>query len=125
MDTSGQRLTGLLPVRIEAVPSPRNAPFEVLRLCSSERDAVLVSVRMSKLSQREIAARIGVSKQALSKWLREGVPGARVRAFCNATGTLLLQQYIAMHRAMREASGQRCENDRINEIAAIAIGVAV
>lgn len=124
MDTGRQQLTGLLPSRIEAIPSPRNAPFDVLRLCNSERDAVLVSIRMSKLSQREIAARIGVSKQALSKWLREGVPGSRVRGFCSATGTLLLQQYIAMHRAMREASGHRCENDRIGEIAAIALRAA-
>ncbi|WCE04459.1 helix-turn-helix transcriptional regulator [Pseudoxanthomonas sp. JBR18] len=104
------------------MPSPKNAPFDVLRLCNSERDAVLVSIRISKLSQKEIAARVGVSKQALSKWVREGIPGGRVRAFCNATGTLLVQQYLAMHRAMREASGVRCENDRIGEIAAIAMG---
>jgi len=122
VDAGRPQLTGLLPARIEGIPTPKLAPFDVLRLCNSERDAVLVSIRMSKLSQKEIASRMGVSKQAISKWVREGIPGGRVRAFCNATGTQLVQQYIAMHRAMREASGIRCENDRINEIAAIAMG---
>lgn len=114
MDTGLLRLT--LPVQ-----SARQAPFDVLRLCGSERDAVLVSVRMSKLSQANIAKRMGVSKQALSKWLREGIPGARVTAFCNVTGTALLAQYIAMHRAYRDASGAPREADRIAQIAALAV----
>lgn len=114
MDTGLLRLT--LPVQ-----SARPAPFDVLRLCGSERDAVLVSVRMSKLSQATIAARMGVSKQAVSKWLQSGVPGDRVTQFCNVTGTSLLAQYIAMHRAFRDASGAPRESDRIAQIAALAV----
>lgn len=123
MDAGLRRLTqveGLLPARLEAVPSPKPAPFDVLRLCSSERDAVLVSIRLSRLSQREIAARIGVTPQALSKWKQDGVPGDRTRAFCNATGTTLLAQYHALHNAMRESAGQSREADRIARIAALA-----
>lgn len=120
MDAGRQGLT-LLPARIEAVPSPRAASFDVLRLCANEREAALVSIRMSKLSQAEIAKRIGVSKQAISKWLLEGVPGGRVRAFGNATGTTLLAQYHGLQKAMRDADGVPRECDRIDRIASLAM----
>lgn len=110
----------MIPARIEGVPTPKPAPFDVLRMCGDERDAVLVSIRLSRLSQREIAQRVGVSPQALSKWVRLGVPGDRVRAFGNATGTTLLAQFHALHHAMREAAGQPRECDRIARIAALA-----
>lgn len=113
MDAGLLRLT--LPVQ-----SARPAPFDVLRLCGSERDAVLVSVRLSRLSQATIAARMGVSEQAFSKWLTAGIPADRVTAFCNVTGTSLLAQYHAMNRAFRDASGAPRETDRIAQIAALA-----
>ena len=65
----------------------------------------------------ELLARMGVSKQAISKWLKEGVPGRRVRAFCNATGSLLVSQYADLQRAMRYCSGRSRDADRIAEIA--------
>lgn len=113
-------LVRLIPQRIEGLQSPKPASFDVLRLCANERDAALVSLRLSHLTQKELAARIGVSPQALSKWMREGVPGGRVRAFCNATGTRLLEQFHALHHAMREAAGAPRESERIARIAAIA-----
>lgn len=116
MDGSGRKLT-LLPRRIEAVAQARPASPETLRLCGCERDAVLVSLQLSHCTLEEIGARIGVTKQAVSKWAREGVPARRVRAFCNATGTTLLQQFIALQRAMRQVSGTPREADRIAEIA--------
>lgn len=81
---------------------------------------MLVSVRLSRLSQATIASRMGVSKQAFSKWLAMGIPGERVTAFCNVTGTSLLAQYHAMNLAYREASGAPRETDRIAQIAALA-----
>lgn len=116
MDGSGHKAM-LLPRRIEPVPSARKASPDTLRLCASERDAVLVSLQLSNCTQDEIAARCGVSKQSISKWKREGVPGRRVRAFCNATGTNLLQQFIDLQRAIRIVSGQPRECDRIADIA--------
>jgi hypothetical protein len=86
-------------------------------MCNTERDAVLVSLQLSGCTLETIGARIGVSKQAISKWGREGVPGRRVRAFCNATGTTLLKQFIDLQRAMRHISGTPREIDRIAEIA--------
>lgn len=119
MDAGRQALT-LLPNRIEGVASAKPANLDVVRLCRSERDAILVSIRVSKASQAELAARVGVSKQAMSKWLQTGVPGARVRAFCNATGTTLLAQYHALHKALRDSSGQQRECERIAQLAVMA-----
>ena len=116
MDGSGRKAM-LLPRRIEPVPSARTASPETLRLCSCERDAVLVSLQLSNCTLDEIGARIGVSKQAVSKWARDGVPSRRVRAFCNATGTNLLLQFIDLQRALRIVSGHPRECDRIADIA--------
>lgn len=118
MVTSSERL---LPPRIEGVQSPRSVSFDVLRLCASERDAMLVSLRVGKVSQAAAAARMGVSQQAVSKWLSEGIPSGRVTAFCNATVCSALAQYHAMHRAFRESSGVARESDRIAQIAALAV----
>jgi transposase-like protein len=89
----------------------------VLRLCATERDAFLVSVQLSRLSYASIAARIGVSKQAVHKWREQGVPHARTRAFCNATGSLLVIQFRELQKAIRVAQGRVREVDRIAFIA--------
>lgn len=107
---------GLLPRRIEAVRSPVVASASALRLCRCERDAVKASVALSRLTYAEIAARCGVKKQAVHKWTRAGVPSPRVRAFCNATGTRLLEQYIELERALRAAEGHVRERDYIQAI---------
>lgn len=113
-------MTSLLPPRIEGVRTPSSASEETLRLCRSERDAVLASIQLSGLTYEEIGARIGVTKQAVHKWVENGVPSRRVTAFCNATGTLLLDQYLRLQRAMREAMGQQRERDRIAHIASFS-----
>jgi len=106
-----------LPHRIEGVRSPEHATRDQLSRCRTERDAFLASVAISHLTYDEIGARIGVSRQAVHKWGREGVPHKRVRAFCNATGTLLLEQWLAHDRAYREVEGRLRERDRIAAIA--------
>lgn len=111
-------MNSLFSQRIEGVRTARPASSDTLRLCASERDAVLVSIQLSGLTYTEIGSRIGVSKQAIEKWTRKGVPGVRVRAFCNATSTRLLEQYIELERALRQAQGVVRERDRIAAIAA-------
>ena len=105
-----------LPPRIEAVRSPVLETPDTLSLCHSERDALLTSITISGLSYEEIGNRIGVSKQAVGKWTRKGIPHERVRAFCNATGTRLVEQYIKWERAKREVFNQMREADRIEAI---------
>jgi len=106
-----------LPRRIEGVRSPIPADSRTLRLCDTERDAFLASVQLSHLTYEELAVRIGVTKQAVNKWKDRGIPGNRVTAFCNATGTLLMRQYLDLQRALRESEGREREADRIAHIA--------
>lgn len=106
-----------LPRRLEGVRSPEYATRDQLARCHNERDAFLASVAISHLTYDELGARIGVTRQAVHKWGREGVPHKRVRAFCNATGTMLLEQWHAHERAYREIEGRLRERDRIAAIA--------
>lgn len=112
----------LLPCRIESVPAPREADERTLRMCFSEQDAIQASIALSHLTYREIAGRIGRSKSWVhalaSGELQLTTRGNVTRAFCNATGTLLIEQYREMERAMREATGRVRRRDRINSIVA-------
>lgn len=116
MDAGLHQLTLPQP-RLQAVPTPKIAHPETLRLCATERDAMRVSIRLSGCTQAVIAKRIGVSKQALSKWIADGIPGGRVTAFCVATNSALLKQFIDLQRAIRQSCGVPREADRIAEIA--------
>lgn len=123
VDKSGQPGTGvarLLPPRIEGVPTPRPADERTLRMCFSERDAIAASVVLSGLTYREIALRTGVSKSLVNAMVKGERPlsSKRTQAFCNATGTSLIQQYRDMERALREAAGRQRERDRIAAIVA-------
>lgn len=63
---------------------------------------------------------MGASKSlvnALAKGERS-LTTRRVRAFCNATGTLLVVQYREMDRALREAAGRVKARDRMAAIVA-------
>ena len=111
-------MNDLLPRRIEGIRSARDADERTLRMCFSESDAVIASLRLSGLSLEEVGERIGISKQAVAKWQANGVPYKRTQAFQNATGTRLLTQYRDMDRAMREAVGKARERDRITAIVA-------
>jgi len=100
------------------------ASDETLQLCKSDRDAVLVSIQLSGLTYSEIGARCGVTKQAVEKWARKGIPGTRERAFMNATGTRLVEQYRLLQAALRMVQGRQRESDRIAHIASYSARVA-
>ena len=109
----------LLPGRIEAVTHTRAADELTLRMCLSELDAVLTSIRLSRLPYRILADRAGVSLSMIGKWAGGAtVSSKREMAFCNATGTLLLKQFRSLERAKREAAGVSRRSDRIAAIAA-------
>lgn len=123
VDKSGQPGTvvaKLLPPRIEGVRTPRPADERTLRMCFSEQDAIGASVALSGMTYRELAARMGVSKSLVNAMVKGERPlsARRTQAFCNATGTALIQQYRDMERALREAAGRQRERDRIAAIVA-------
>lgn len=113
-------MTDLLPARLEAVRGPRDADERTLRLCFSERDAIAASIALSRLTVREIASRMGVSKSLVDAMAHgsRSLPDKRTAAFCNATGTNLVRQYRDMERALREAAGRTRERDRLAAIVA-------
>jgi hypothetical protein len=113
-----------LPARIEGIRTAKTADLPTLRLCHSERDAFLASVTISGLTYDELGARLGISRQAVHKWGRGGVPHKRIRAFCNATGTLLLAQFLELERLMKQAAQGVRESDRIRAIADAARAAA-
>jgi hypothetical protein len=84
----------------------------------SEQDAVKASITLSGLTYGEIGARMGVSKQAVEKWTKAGLPQNRTTAFQNATGTRLVEQYREMERALKQAAGIVRERDRMEAIVA-------
>lgn len=115
-----QTQQSLIPRRIEAVASPRLADERTLRLCFSEADAVKASIVLCGLTYREISARMGKSKSLVNAMAKgeRGLAPRNTRAFCNATGTLLVVQYREMERALRLATGHVRESDRIAAIVA-------
>lgn len=113
----------LIPQRIEAVHGPTLADERTLRLCFTEQDAILASIQLSKLTYREIAARMGVSKSLINAYAKgeRGLTDRRTTAFCNATGTLLMRQWRELQRAIRIAQGRAREADRISAIASYSM----
>lgn len=124
MDKSGhggtQVTPGLLPRRVEAVASPKLADERTLRMCFSEQDAIAASIALSGLTYREIAARMGRSKSLVNAMAKgeRGLSHKSTRAFCNATGTLLIVQYREMVRALDVAAGRIKARDRMAAIVA-------
>lgn len=114
----------MFPQRIEGVRSPQPAHPDTLRLCVTERDAFLGSLTIGRVTYEEVAARIGVTKQAVHKWGREGVPHARVTAFCNATTTTLLRDFLYRERAVKALQGRQRESERIAQLASYSLAGA-
>jgi DNA-binding CsgD family transcriptional regulator len=113
----------LFPPRIEGIRRPQAAAADTLRLCATERDAFLASMTISGKTYEQVGDCIGVSKQAVEKWKR-GIPGGRVTAFCNATGTTLLRDFLDRERAYKAIQGRQREAERIAHIASYSIGAA-
>lgn len=113
-------MTSLIPQRLEAVAGPKLADERTLRMCFSERDAIAASVALSGLTYREIAARMGKSKSLVNAMVKgeRRLSHKNTRAFCNATGTLLVVQYREMVKALDAAAGRVKERDRLAAIVA-------
>lgn len=101
------------------MPNPRDASEKTLRLCESEEDAIAVSIRLARVSQANIARRMGISRSYLTM-LKTGdrvMTTALLGRFCVVTGCNLVRQYRELQLALRLARGQTRQADRIDEIA--------
>lgn len=99
---------------------PCDASEKTVRLCDSEQEAIAVAIALSKLSQAELARRIGISRSYLTM-LKTGertLSSKLLTAFCHASGSNVVRQYRALHSAIRAAQGRGRISDRIEAIAA-------
>lgn len=111
-------VAALLPRRIEGVPTPKLADWKSVKRCECEADAIAGSIALSGLTNREIAARMGVSPCLLTAMVQgtRNLTHRRTAAFCNATGSLLVCQYRELQRALRECAGRLTRADHIASI---------
>lgn len=107
-----------------SLPAPRDASEKTLRGCDNEQDAVAVAIVLSRVSQAEIARRMGVAKSLLTmlksgeRLFGESLAGERLlEAFSAATGSNVVKQYRVMQMAYRAALGRSRAADRIYAIA--------
>jgi plasmid maintenance system antidote protein VapI len=101
------------------LPPPRDASEKTVRRCDSEQDAIAVALCLSRLSQAEVARRMGISRSYLTM-LKTGervMTTALLGRLCVVTGSNVVRQYRALQSALRIASGHARQADRIAEIA--------
>lgn len=104
---------------LSSLPAPRDAAEKTIRMCDTEEDAIAVSIALSKVSQAEIARRMGVGKSFVTM-LKSGertLTAGMLAAFCCATGSNAVRQYRALQTARRMVEGRMREADRIAAIA--------
>jgi plasmid maintenance system antidote protein VapI len=104
---------------LSTMPTPRDADERTLRRCDSEQDAIAVAIVLSRVSQAEIARRMGIAKGYLTM-LKKGervLTSDMAAALCYATGCNLVRQYRTLQSAYRIAQGKARESDRIAAIA--------
>ena len=108
---------------LSALPAPRDADDRTLRRCDTEQDAIAVSIALARVSQAEIARRMGIARGYLTM-LKKGervLTSEMAAAFCSATGCNLVRQYRTLQTAYRIAQGRAREADRIAAIASYSM----
>src|SRR5690606_20800483 len=108
---------------LSTLPPPRDADERTLRRCDSEQDAIAVAIALSRVSQAEIARRLGIAKGYLTM-LKKGErvqTSERASALCCATGSNVVRQYRTLQSALRIAQGRARESDRIAAIASYSM----
>lgn len=107
-----------------SLSAPRDASEKTLRGCDSEQDTIAVAIVLSRISQAEIARRMGVAKSLVTmlksgeRQFGESLAGKRLlAAFCAATGSNVVTQYRVLQTAYRDALGRARATDRIHAIA--------
>lgn len=111
---------------LSTMPAPRDADERTLRRCDSEQDAIAVAIVLSRVSQAEIARRMGIAKGYLTM-LKKGervLTSDMAAALSYATGSNLVRQYRTLQTAYRIAQGRARESDRIAAIASYSQAVA-
>lgn len=103
---------------------PLDAPAKLVRQVESPRMAMRTTLKAKRLKLLPLAAQINISEGYLSKLVneREPMPEWFPIAFCYATGSNLLRQYLALTDALEERHNteQWLERKLANELRAAA-----
>lgn len=93
---------------LAAVPAPKPAPDAVVSRIETCSQAVALAVQFSGLKQAYIAAQLGISTAYLSmiRTGRRPLPDALVLPLCAITGSLVVQQYLDLHKALDAIKGK-------------------
>lgn len=109
---------------LRSLPAPLDAPARVLRQVESARMAMRLSLQTCGIKHSAIAAQIELSPGYFSKLVNELMPMPEwfALAFCYATGSNLLRQYLALAEALEERQDTErwLERKLANELRACA-----
>lgn len=109
---------------LRGLPTPEDAPKKVIRQVESTRMAMRLSLRACGIKHEAIAAQLQLSKGYFSKLVNEQMPMPEwfPLAFCYATGSNLLRQYLALQEALQETAERHdwLERKLANELRACA-----
>ena len=102
------------------LPAPTDAPRNVLAMCQSECDALLVALtHRGKKPRTWFAKALGVSRSYFSEITKgtKALPDWMVTPLCVLTGTNLVAQYRDLQKALRMVGATESESARIERIA--------
>lgn len=104
---------------ISEAPKPSDAPMQYVVRCEEAKDAIALSLRVSKVTAKRVADYMGVSEATISQIKRGARPVLdwMVEPFCYATGTNLLQQFFDYRNAQLIVRARKSERERIEAIA--------
>jgi AraC-like DNA-binding protein len=112
---------------LQRVSPPRNAPDKLVRQCKTPTMAMRVSMKASGLKLLACARKLAISESYLSRLINGqhnesgDLPEWFVPAFCWATGSRLLEQYIERQQDERDEESERVIVHRMAaQLAAVA-----
>lgn len=105
------------------VRAPVEVPWELIGKCNDEQDALLLCVHYSRLSNEEIARRLGIDKSHWTRIMqgRGNLPARKRTPLMSICGNIAPIQYEAMRfgRQLREHDIEREEKEAIERLARV------
>ena len=115
-----QRVLGPMLGEMKA---PTELDWALIAKCNDEQDALLLCVHMSRLSNEEIARRLGIDKSHWTRIMqgRGNLPARKRTPLMSICGNIAPIQYEAMRfgRQLRVSDVERQEKDLLEQLARV------
>jgi transcriptional regulator with XRE-family HTH domain len=102
---------------------PQELDWALIAKCNDEQDALLLCVHMSRLSNEEIARRLGIDKSHWTRIMqgRGNLPARKRTPLMSICGNIAPIQYEAMRfgRALKEHDVEREEQELLSRLARV------